>query len=209
MHKSNKINGGVNNMTEAKNNNPKACFASAMLQFRTLLKQPKKDATNLFFKSKYATLDIVVAAIDEAAAQCGLSYVQMTQYKDGEFVLVTTIMHTGGETMSGAYVLPAIGKPQDIGSALTYARRYALSAAFGIVADDDDDGNTAVPVIKWPTAEQNAQFKVFKDRLKASQDLEELSTYFKGAWPNIRLLPENLVAELTKIKDEMKQQLGA
>jgi hypothetical protein len=53
-------------------------------------------------------------------------------------------MHASGESISGRYPLrPQQQTPQGYGSALTYARRYALAAMVGVVADEDDDGNAA------------------------------------------------------------------
>ena len=174
-----------------------------------MLKQPKKDAVNPFFKSKYATLDSVVTAIDESAQACGLSYVQMTDIKDGHFGLVTIIMHTGGETINGFYVLPATGKPQEVGSAVSYARRYALSAAFGVVADEDDDGNAAAPVIKPTTPEENKLFDNFKKSIKACESKEALDTFVTAAAGNIAKLPEELKVELRNVVAEKKQGMGA
>lgn len=192
-------------MTDNKKDN----LATAMCVFRAELVQPKKDAVNPYFKSKYATLDSVVSAIDTAAEVAGLTYVQMTDYIDGAFVLVTTIMHKSGESVQGKYILPATGKPQDIGSAITYARRYALSAAFGIVADEDDDGNTAAPVIKQPTAEENEAFKNYKAAVKACATLDDLKALWVAASKNIARLPAELVAELNAVKEEVKLNLGS
>lgn len=195
-------------MTDNKKDN----LATALHKFRAELVQPKKDAVNPFFKSKYATLDSVVSAIDAACEKSGLSYVQMTDYIDGAFVLVTTILHSTGETtesLQGKYILPSTGKPQDIGSAITYARRYALSAAFGIVADEDDDGNTAAPVIKQPTAEENKMFDNFKKTIKASETIEGLDAFIAAAKGNMAKLPEDLKAELRNVIAETKQRLVA
>jgi hypothetical protein len=194
-------------MTEVKNT--KGEFINALILFRSILVQPKKDGVNPHYKSKYATLDSVVAAIDDAAEKANLTYVQMTDYRDGAFVLITTIMHTSGESISGSYVLPSTGKPQEIGSALTYARRYALSAAFGVVADEDDDGNSAAPVIKQPTQAETEAFKNYKAAIKACASLDELKALWVTASKNIARLPAEYVAELNDVKEETKQSLGA
>lgn len=191
-------------MTDNKKDN----LATALHKFRAELVQPKKDAVNPYFKSKYATLDSVVSSIDTAAEVAGLTYVQMTDYIDGAFVLVTTIMHKSGESVQGKYILPATGKPQEIGSALTYARRYALSAAFGIVADEDDDGNTAAPVIKQATDEQNKMFANFRATIKACESKEAVDSFIAAAKGNMAKLPEDLKAELRHVISETKQGLG-
>jgi len=75
-------------------------------------------------------------------------------HESGAPVLVTRIIHTSGEHIEGEF--PLVCKdpndPQKLGSAVTYARRYALSAALGITADDDDGqaaaGHTPAPAPK-------------------------------------------------------------
>jgi hypothetical protein len=52
-------------------------------------------------------------------------------------------LHTSGQWIASEHPLPLSGRPQEIGSALTYARRYSLSALIGIAADEDDDANAA------------------------------------------------------------------
>lgn len=117
-----------------------------MSVFRQKLKQPLKGADNPFFKSKYVPLENVVSVIDEAIVETGLSYTQEVLSNDsGHIILETIIMHESGEyiVLEGATVKPTKQDPQGIGSAMTYARRYSLSSAFGVASDTDDDGNEA------------------------------------------------------------------
>ena len=100
-----------------------------------------KDAVNPFFKSSYATLGSVIEVINPVLGKHGLSFVQMSQIdQDGKPILVTQINHKSGQWIRGFY--PIISKdfsdPQKVGSGQSYARRYALQAAFGIPVEDDD-----------------------------------------------------------------------
>jgi hypothetical protein len=103
-----------------------------------------KGSDNPFFKSKYADLSSVIAAIKEPFSSNDLSYIQFpitTTNSIGEkFVgVVTRIMHGTGEWIESEYYLPLLkNDPQSVGSAITYARRYSLQAAAGIPAEDDD-----------------------------------------------------------------------
>jgi hypothetical protein len=122
-----------------------ANIAKALSEFQKEVKQPEKDGKNPHFKSKYVTIDGTVKSIHECAPKYGLSYTQMpvtTEYGVG---VVTLILHSSGEFIEmEPFVLPMEKKTaQGAGSAITYARRYSLSAAFGIVSDLDDDGNEA------------------------------------------------------------------
>ena len=102
-----------------------------------------KDKKNPFFKSSYADLASVVMAIKEPFAGNGLSYSQFPISRDGLVGVETILMHTSGEFISSELLLPTTKKdPQAAGSAITYARRYALQAIAGIPSEDDD-GNLA------------------------------------------------------------------
>lgn len=120
-------------------------LAAALGKYREQLKQPLKDANNPYYKSKYVPLESVVAAIDKALAGTGLTYSQEAVVGDGMVQVITLIMHNSGEWLeSDGLSLPAVKKdPQGYGSAITYARRYALSTVFGVAADPDDDANAA------------------------------------------------------------------
>jgi len=119
-------------------------IATALAKFQGSMSAVKKDAVNPFYKSKYATLDTIWEAIRKPLSENGLSVVQTLGIVEGNSVLETTLYHTSGELISGVQLVnPVKLDPQGLGSAITYARRYSLSAILGIVADDDDDANIA------------------------------------------------------------------
>jgi len=106
-----------------------------------------KAKVNPHFKSKYVPLDAVLDAIAEPLRANGIAIVQHTDIQDARTVLVTRLVHESGEWIAGRYpVHPVKADPQGEGSALTYARRYALMALVGI-APEDDDGNAAVKAV--------------------------------------------------------------
>jgi hypothetical protein len=76
-------------------------------------------------------------------AKHALAVSQPTMVTANGLVLVTRLMHKSGEFIESSYPLPSGGKPQEMGSALTYARRYCYCAILGIAADSDDDGAAA------------------------------------------------------------------
>lgn len=120
-------------------------LAAALAKAQGKIKGAVKDSSNPFFKSKYADLASVVEAIRAAFSENGLSYVQTVEPSDKEEVRVeTVIMHSSGEWICCGVLNVPVSKAdaQGFGSALTYARRYGLSAATG-VAPEDDDGNAA------------------------------------------------------------------
>lgn len=119
-------------------------IAVALSDFRKKMKQPAKDKKNPFFKSNYVALEGVQKSIDEALPD-GLTYTQEVVSTDNGVSVSTIILHKSGEYMQfDPLAIPAQKRdPQGYGSAETYARRYSLSAAFGISSDVDDDGNAA------------------------------------------------------------------
>ncbi|MCT2909281.1 single-stranded DNA-binding protein [Schleiferilactobacillus harbinensis] len=120
-------------------------MASALVLFRSQLVQPVKDKVNPFLKNKYVPLEGVVEAVDKGIRGTGLSYTQSISGGDKSITVTTLIMHQSGEwlELDGLTLPMAKQDAQAGGSAITYARRYSLSAAFGITSDIDDDGDTA------------------------------------------------------------------
>lgn len=104
-----------------------------------------KDATNPHFRSKYADLQAVDEACRPALSKHGIAIAQGTGYADG-FVFVTTrLLHadTGEWIESTLHIAPGKHDAQGVGSAITYARRFGLSALAAVPAGVDDDGEAA------------------------------------------------------------------
>ncbi len=100
------------------------------------------DETSEERSYRYATLARVWQTVRGPLTGNGLSVVQTCEPGAvGELRLVTTLLHTSGQWISGTTVLPLSAQtPQGFGSALTYARRYGLAAMVGLCVDHDDDG---------------------------------------------------------------------
>lgn len=119
-------------------------LSKALVETQKELKQPLKDAKNPFFKSEYVPLENVAEAITESATKHGLAFSQYaTTTETGNVSVGTIVFHESGEFIEFPPLIlkPENTKPQSIGSAITYAKRYSLSAVFGITSDKDDDGN--------------------------------------------------------------------
>lgn len=121
-------------------------LAAALAKAQSEIQHAKKAEDNPFFKSKYADLPAVIDAARPFLTKHGLSVSQPTDVDDnGKILLVTQLMHSSGEWIRGYYPInPVKNDPQAIGSAVTYARRYAFCAITGVAATgEDDDGNAA------------------------------------------------------------------
>jgi hypothetical protein len=92
---------------------------------------------------KYADLAAIIDAIRKPLSDNGIVWTQTIEIRDGGLILATMLLHTSGQWIASEYPLPSSGKPQEMGSATTYAKRYSLAAIVGIAADDDDDADAA------------------------------------------------------------------
>ena len=108
-------------------------------EFSKIVGKVKKNGTNPFHKSKYATLESVMDTIENPLIEVGIGYIQIPT----ESGLKTVIYDLEGkETIEGFISYVGANDMQKLGSAITYARRYALVTMFGL-EQTDDDGNYA------------------------------------------------------------------
>ena len=138
-------------------------LANALMIFHLKVDNIKKDAKNPFFKSSYASLSNILNSISEPLTESGLV---VSQFPTGENGLTTILIHTeSGEYLKDTYFMhPTQNTPQQVGSCITYQRRYALASILALNIDDDDDGNTATFGGKNPAeAEDNNKKWLNKD----------------------------------------------
>jgi hypothetical protein len=96
------------------------------------------------YSYQYASLADIHAAVLPVLSRHGLAWTTMpTIREDGRYVLHCELAHVSGESRTCEMPLPSMCTPQELGSALTYARRYALCSIVGIAPDEDDDGAAA------------------------------------------------------------------
>ena len=117
---------------------------TAIVAAQKEIKNANLNKTNPHFRSKFADLASVREAVLPTYAKHGIAVIQTSGVAESGFGLTTTLVHAeSGGTISTWWPLPLEGKPQELGSALTYARRYSLGTIAGIATEDDDDGNEA------------------------------------------------------------------
>ena len=121
-------------------------LAKALCKAQDEMGGAAKSSTNPFFKSSYSALPEVIKAIKQPFCNHGLSYSQFPVFEDGMAGVITILMHTSGEWLESKLLLPVTKKdPQATGSAITYARRYALQSIAGIPSEDDDGNAASAP----------------------------------------------------------------
>lgn len=183
-------------------------LASALSKAQGSFIHAKKDTKNEFFRSQYADLASVIDAAKKPLSENGLAVTQIVDTdSDGLMYLETMLMHSSGEWISGRYpIRPVKTDPQAVGSAITYARRYAFSALTGIAADDDD-GNAASQADKKPSkastklAQPEINVDEYKKQLESAQTMQQLIS----TW---QVIPKSLHRQLEQVKNDMKNKLS-
>lgn len=186
-------------------------IADALVKAQAGMKPAIKDSRNPHFNSRYADLASVWDAIREPLTSNGLSVIQMVGSNELEKTTLTTrVTHVSGEWIESTWQIP-VGKqdPQGLGSAISYARRYALASAVGVV-QDDDDGNAAMPRQTQQPEYQPKHFSLADacEKLESVTTLEELETEYKKAYREATMSKASTEA-LTQVKDKVKEKLGS
>jgi len=169
-----------------------------------------KDTENTFFHSSYADLQSVWDAIRPALSKHSLAVVQGAGSDNGSAVVTTLLMHSSGQWVQDRLVMtPTKHDPQAMGSAITYARRYALMAMVGIAPVDDDgnsvSGNEGEPKKKQkaPQPRQGPQRPQETHPSPAAKALAAIAT--KASCHDLDLLHAKLVIEFNNDPAVMKQ----
>ena len=183
-----------------------AALAAALAKAQGQMKGAVKDSANPFFKSKYADLASVVDAIKVPFSTYGLSYIQTIEPSDKDEVRVeTTLLHSSGEWISCGFLALPVSKADaaGYGSALTYCRRYSLSAAVGVAPEDDDGqaASAAKPKVTMDCSE-------YLVGLQGAKALAGLQDHFKGADKDAQTAQDTMaMATLTNAKNKRKAEL--
>jgi hypothetical protein len=165
-------------------------IAGALVKFQASVSKVAKEANNPFFKSKYASLANILDTIQKPLSECGLA---ISQFPDAN-ALTTIILHAdSGEWMESSYVMPVAKQndPQAMGSAMTYARRYALGSILNLNIDDDDDGEKAmgrqIPKKDELTPKHPSWTKAV-EHLKTGGLMTDITSKFEVSPVNMKLL---------------------
>ncbi len=119
-------------------------LAGALAKAQGEIRNAPKDSLNPHFKAKYADLASVWSVIRDPLSKNGLSVVQLVSDGPATITVTTKLLHSSGQWIEGSIMMEPTGRqPQQVGSCITYARRYGLSAMVGVAPDDDDDAQLA------------------------------------------------------------------
>ena len=131
-------------MPEFKQEGVEIC--AAFVEARKHLKNPHRNAES--HNNRYAKLEDIVKLVNPILVEHGLTFMQGVRHSDGSLQVVTTLIHSSGQTLSETGPPMPLGgvkqTPQSVGSATTYAKRYGLLAILGVEQTKDDDGAEAM-----------------------------------------------------------------
>lgn len=171
-------------------------LAKALSQAQGQMQSAKRTSENPYFRSRYADLSQLIDVARKPLADNGLAVSQLVVPQLEYAEIQTVLMHESGEWIaSGIQLQPTKPDPQGMGSAITYARRYAYAAILGI-ASEDDDGECAT----------GRDVKAAGSPYKAEPEASEAERY-KSFWGSLRkkgYTPEQARAKLgvRSVKDE-------
>jgi hypothetical protein len=119
-------------------------FYDDLIKVQSALESVGKSSSNPHFKKKYANLTNILAVVKPALNNNNFFLTQKILIKDSSEVLKTEITHKSGQVLESEAPLNIADRnnPQKYGSAITYMRRYSLTALLGI-EEEDDDGQKA------------------------------------------------------------------
>jgi len=193
-------------------------LTKAQAEFRTV----PQNGFNPFHKTKYSTLKDCWDIARPVLAKHGLCVVQFPDMMaDGKYILKTVIMHESGESMEGYQpILSAKNDAQSMGSSLTYARRYGLCAALGLVSGgtEDDDGNAASQVKSGSTPSKDltappkpsggATNPSIEEQIKAAPHLGALNALYESSKDKIEAMSKATREETLAAFSKRKAQLS-
>lgn len=186
---------------------------AAMVEIQQELKHAILDKKNPHLKNLYASLESIIDAIRPIASSKGISFQQFPEMEGDLNILTTRISHKSGQFYVSKMKLMVL-KPgmQDLGSAITYAKRYALSSIFGVATGEgDDDGHATTIAPKQEEAKpiEAKNSKLISDAqknfilqsfAKEGRDVEKMLYHF-----NIKTIEEMTIEQATTVINDIKK----
>jgi len=135
-------------------------LTQSLAKFHAMVGRISKDAKNPFFKSNYASLPHIITEIAEPLEKAGLV---LSQFPNGDGLTTMLIHAESGEFISATYTLQVVRQndPQAQGSAISYARRYAITSVLNLAISDDDGEAAMKPLRQAPAQASPAKVAPF------------------------------------------------
>lgn len=157
-------------------------YAKALSKAQAEMPAAEKDSVNPFFKSKFASYESIVKAIRSHLTSNGFCWTHVTDTVGAILYVKTFLIHESGQYFCASIPVETKGlNPQEIGKAITYAKRYGLVALTGCRVGDDDDGEQAMRVHRGepkPPKPPNHKLEDLHAKLP-DVDMSDLKDYVK------------------------------
>lgn len=175
-------------------------LAPALAKFQSVIKNPKRTKTvkGKSYSFDYAPLEEVLDAVRKDMAANGLSLTQLVQTTPEGPILETMLLHVSGQYLKSTSPIPggASASPQDLGSSITYMRRYCACACLGIASDSDTDGDMAAQAKKTKK----------KGPDNRGEDKPAIFTWAQGFKKRIKSVdPQNLAGLMEEEVEKLKE----
>ena len=202
-------------------------LAAALSKFQAEVDNPTRDSQGHNYK--YANLANILNSVKQPLATNKLSVCQMLGSGVQGVSVTTILMHESGEYIQSEYSIPQetssrMSGPQQAGTTITYARRYALAACLGIAQEDpdapkptvsDQEGAKPKPVnqsLQQAVAEKQTQFaeQACKD-ISAMTEMGQIHLWTMENDKKMESLAESsktLVMMVTNALDEKNKELS-
>lgn len=178
-------------------------LAAALVAFQKELPKVGKDKTAAMgsYSYKYTDLATLTHTVIPLLTKHGLAFTAGGRATESGYELVGTLIHESGDQIESA--LPIYGRqPQEIGSAMTYARRYLLCAMTGVVSDEDDDGKAATKATRTVAKD----WDVVADTAESLTDVDELKTLWTRE--QVGKAPKVIQDRIKAHGDLLKKEVG-
>ena len=176
------------------------------------------------YKFAYATLDSILDIVRAPLSKNGLSMTQTLERREDGMVMCLRLFHAGGAHISTCMPIDSgrVARMQELGSVMTFARRYQVASFFGLAAEEDDDANAAdgntvqtmrdKPSKADPSKDPRAAFKLVRDEMNEAADagaLAEVMLKRKDLIMVVKSASEAGYAELISLKDRLVEGFNA
>jgi hypothetical protein len=133
-----------------------------LLEAKKQIGKVSKNAKNPHFKNTYADINALIEAVEPILLECGLVLLQPIE--SGKVITKVIDIDTG-EAIESTMELPTLSNPQQMGSAITYYRRYTLQSLLSLQAEDDDGNKASQPQPKVKPTLSTQQFEKAIERM--------------------------------------------
>lgn len=176
-----------------------AKFAEAFANFQAEVTDPKLDAktdyktkSGQLVKFKYSSLPEILRTVRPILSKHGIALLQEPKTEGAEVSITTILIHKSGEWIKFEPLKMRANSvsAQEIGSAVTYGRRYNISSVLGLGVEDDDDGNAATSGIENDTSKKQVYEKneIKKTEPKKQGPQKDIRQYVKVEGQNVMIL---------------------